>query len=512
MMEFDSILFLKSEDRVQCEKAIEPPDFFTDLNLDQVVDAITVGREQYDLNPFFNLPLSDIDTIVYRQEIARDIEDKTLLESIKSFAQEMTTVRRYLTMIEKLDDKYHREGWFLEAAIVYGAAVKYLYRDLVQAPLKSRGLKRFRDYLASYVDCEGFAAMISEAEKLIIDLAAIQYCIIVLPGKVKVRKCKQEIDYSVEVERTFAKFKQGAVKSYLSKLSTISGMNHVETAILDRVAQLYPDLFLRLDRYSEKYKGFVDEAIALFDREIQFYVAFREHVARFESAGLHFCYPRITTDKEIYDDQGFDLALAHKLRAERSQIVCNDFFLNGGERILIISGPNQGGKTTFARTFGQLHYLAALGCPVPGLKAQLFLFDALFTHFEREENIHNLRGKLQDDLVRMHRILDRATADSIIILNEIFTSTTVKDALFLSQKAMQEILRLDVFCVWVTFIDELAALGSKTVSMVSTVVPENPALRTFKIVRKPADGLAYAMAIAKKYGLTYERLKERIHP
>ena len=227
--------------------------------------------------------------------------------------------------------------------------------------------------------------------------------------------------------------------------------------------------------------------------------------------GLNFCLPEISTIKEdIYNVDGFDIALAMKSLKSKEQIVINDFYFKGQERILVVSGPNQGGKTTFARMFGQLHYLAKLGCPIPGNKSKLFLSDNIFTHFEKEETITTLRGKLQDELVRIQTILSQMSTNSIIIINEIFTSTTLEDAIFLSKEILTKLLDLDVLCVIVTFIDELSHLNPKTVSMVSNIVPDNPSRRTFKILRKPADGLVFAQSIAKKHHLTFEQILERI--
>jgi DNA mismatch repair protein MutS len=140
------------------------------------------------------------------------------------------------------------------------------------------------------------------------------------------------------------------------------------------------------------------------------------------------------------------------------------------------------------------------------------LFDRLFTHFEREEDLARMTGKLEDDLIRIGEILRMATSRSIVILNEIFTSTTLHDARFLGTKLLTKVMQLDALCVFITFVDELALLGDQVVSMMSTIVPDNPAERTFKVIRKPADGRAYALAIAEKYDLTYERLRDRLVP
>ncbi len=509
-MVFHSILFLDAEDGTRSDLP-EAPDFFVDLALDQVVETITAAKRDYNLKPFFYTALTDIDAILYRQEVMRDLENESLYGYINLFARRMRAMRDHLAQADKLYYTRQKQRWFLDAAEIYCDAVDDLMHDLTFVDLKSRGLLAFREYLATYTKSSRFTALRTATKKLKAELTAVKYCLLIRSNQVQVRQYEAETDYSAEVEETFEKFKQGAVEDYRVEFPTGPDMNHVEAGILDLVARLYSDTFSALDDYCARNSAYLDGTIGAFDREIQFYVAYLDFVVRLKRTGLKFCYPQVSdSDKEIYDNEGFDVALAHKLKMENASVVTNDFYLRGSERILVVSGPNQGGKTTFARMFGQLHYLASIGCPVPGREARLFLFDRLFTHFEREEDITNLHGKLQDDLVRIHRILDQASPNSLIIINEIFASTTIDDAIFLGKKIIEKIIQLDSPCVCVTFIDELASLSETTVSVVSTVVPENPALRTFKIVRRPADGLAYALSIAKKHGLTYERVKERI--
>jgi len=420
-------------------------------------------------------------------------------------------MRGQLSQAAKLHYKYQKESWFLDAAGTYCDAVTTLFHSLLLCDIQSVALRGIREYLSNYIATEEFKALAQEESRLHDALSKIRYCIQIKGARVYVTRYVGYEDYSADVLNSFDRFKQSAAKDYRVGFHTWPEMNHVEASILELVAQLFSETFSALDKFAIDNSAYLDNTVRVFDREINFYLSYLEFIRPLRSRGLNFCYPDISKEsKEVCAEDTFDLALAVKLTEVGESVICNDFHLRDPERIIIVSGPNQGGKTTFARTFGQLHHLASIGCPVPGSRAQLFCFDELFTHFGREEDLRNSVGKLEDDLLRIQDILSRSTSESIVIVNEIFTSTTLEDALFLGKKVLGKVLELDLLCVYVTFVEELASFSESTVSMVSTVSQDDPTERTFKVMRRAADGLAYAAAIAEKYGLDYESLRRRI--
>lgn len=487
------------------------PDCFPDLNLDQVVDALLDGLEEYRLEAFFRSRLDDEGAICYRQAVFADLEQEPLFEAVSAFGATMRRMRHHLGLAQTLRHPWQRARWFADAVGVYCEGVAELARRLADGPVRAAGLRTIGEGLDGYVRSTAFTLLTADVRSVERALSGVEYTVHLDGSRVTVRRHGDEPDYSAEVARTFERFRRQAAPDHRSAFRDRPEMNHVETQVLDRVAQLYPEEFGELERFCERHRDFLDPTVATFDREVQFYLAYLRWTAPMREAGLPFCLPDVSRRaKGATVSTAFDLALAAKLVAAGGEVVANGVLLEGRERVLVVSGPNQGGKTTFARMFGQLHHLAALGCPVPGQAARLYLCDQVLTHFEREEDPDTAGGKLADDLSRIREVLHRATPDSVVVVNELFTSTTLDDATFLGRRVIERLTELDALGVYVTFVESLASLGPSTVSMVSTVLPDDPSRRTFRVVRRPADGRSYAVAIAEKYGVTGDQLRRRL--
>jgi DNA mismatch repair protein MutS len=487
------------------------PECFPNLALDQLVETLIEGRDQYRLAGFFYIPLRSVDEVHYRHEVFRDLDGTPLAPTMTRFARQMHTVGDHLRVAGRVRHRRQQHAWTLAAAQTYVDAVSRLSSDLNQVEPESRGLSGMRDYLESYVLSGEFQKVLADTEAVASALSAIRYTLRIERNSIQVGRYSAEPDYGAEIGTFFARFGQGDAGDYRISFFELPDVNPLEEKILERVALLWPEAFAALEQFSVAHRGFVDPVISSFDRDIQFYLAFLEHIDRLRGAGLPFCYPEVShAPGEVSASDTFDITLATHEVAMQRRVVCNSFALDGPERIIVVTGPNQGGKTTFARNFGQLHHLARLGCPVPGRSARLTLADEVFTHFERGENLADMRGKLEDDLVRIKEILARATARSVVIMNEIFTSTTFKDALLLSRAVMADLSRLDCLAVLVTFQHQLSDYDDNTVSMVAGIDPEDPTVRTFQVERRAADGRVHAMVLAELYGLTFEQVLERL--
>ncbi len=157
-MKFASILFDNAAlaDRVVRQQA---PEFFTDLNLDQIVDAVTASRKEYDLACFFHSPLTDIEEIAYRHEVTTDLEDAKILDRVSAFAQTMRSVREKLAQSAKLYYRYQKQWWFLDAVDAYCQGVQSLRDDLRAVDVRSRGFAGLRAYLEDYAASARFTPL-----------------------------------------------------------------------------------------------------------------------------------------------------------------------------------------------------------------------------------------------------------------------------------------------------------------------------------------------------------------
>ena len=221
-------------------RAVGPPAYLPDLNLDQVVASIISGKQEYNLAPFFYQPLKTVEAVEYRQDVMRDLEPPPRLDAVNGFANGMRAVREHVGQAAKLYYNYQKLAWSLDAIELYGNTVERLHCSLRASPPGSAGLAGFAAYLDAYVASSTFQRLMNDATAIKASLASIRYSLLIEGGVITVSAYDGAPDYGAEVQGDFEKFKRGAAADHVFKFSDFDQMNHIEAGILERVARLYP--------------------------------------------------------------------------------------------------------------------------------------------------------------------------------------------------------------------------------------------------------------------------------
>ncbi len=481
-----------------------------DLGLDRLFEPATADAPW--LAADYRRPCADVATIAYRQAIARELAERSVAAPFERFVAEIRRLQLRLDATARVPDPVPRHTWFLAAVERYLDVVAGLDDALADLTLTSDGLAAARAAVAAQVASPQHRRTAEEAASIRAELDAIVFTVRMQGGRVTVDRLHDEPDLAAQVAATFGRFRTGTATP-IEPTATEPGVDQVTARILQLVATQHPGPFARLAGLQEDTQPLIAPEITRLVAELPFYLGVLPQFRRLVDAGLPLSYPAlVAADAPSRAEASYDLAVGLSLLSEGGEVVTNDWHLDPPERILVVTGANQGGKTTFARAFAQLHHLAAIGLPVPAAHATVGLHDRLRTHFERKEQMTTLRGKLQDELERLHAVLADATDRSVIVLNETFSSTTLEDARSLGATFLERLTGLGARVVYVTFVEELATAGGAVVSMVAGVAEDDPTRRTFRVVRRPPDGLAHALALAQRYGLSEDALRRRFAP
>lgn len=295
------------------------------------------------------------------------------------------------------------------------------------------------------------------------------------------------------------------------------------TAHMDRVTDHMLGKTVRaLKDVLNKYVGLSIMNITALIPEFLFYVCWAEYIKRHMDRGLRFCKATLLDGTSAEGlrmrARGFyNLKLADFIE-DRDGIVVNDLDFSRQCGTYILTGANRGGKTTVTQAVGLLFALAQAGVFVPASEFSFAPVDCIFTHYPADEDKTLDYGRLGEECRRFRELFGLCTPDSLLLLNETFSTTSFEEGFFIARDAVKAILRKGTRCIYNTHMHKLASEIDKlneecpkegsAVMAASLVALSDGGRRSFKVEVAPPEGLSHARDIAEKYGVTYDMLLE----
>jgi len=217
------------------------------------------------------------------------------------------------------------------------------------------------------------------------------------------------------------------------------------------------------------------------------------------------CVPEFTESAELRLDAARHPVLEDKLRREARTIVPMSLALGGEERVLVISGPNTGGKTVALKSTGLAALSAQAGIPVAAHKAVLPLFDCVLVDIGDEQSIAADLSTFSAHMLNLKTMLEEATPHSLVLVDEMGTGTAPEEGVALAVALLEEFRKKNCMVLATTHHDRLKTYASKTPGIVNAAVEfDEINLRPTYRLMVGVPGGSSGIAIAQRLGLAKE--------
>lgn len=252
--------------------------------------------------------------------------------------------------------------------------------------------------------------------------------------------------------------------------------------------------------------------------EIEFVTKATELLLKLKEKGCKLCHPviRPMAEKQFTAKGLCNPIVTLKLDAP---VVPNDFQFDENGMIFVLTGPNRGGKSVITCAVGIAFVMAQLGLPVCADACVISPCDAIYTHFPTGSEDTIDKGRLGEECSRLGAIFEEVTEDSLVLLDESLSSTGSFEGAYIASEVLQGFSMVGCRGIFSTHLHDLAAsvdsinetcLPKGGVRIDNLVAAIEKGSRSFKIVRAKPDGKSYARDIAEKYGLSIDKILEKI--
>ena len=217
------------------------------------------------------------------------------------------------------------------------------------------------------------------------------------------------------------------------------------------------------------------------------------------------CMPEFADTMELRLNAARHPVLEDKLRRENRAIVAMSLALGGEERLLVISGPNTGGKTVALKTMGIAALSAQAGIPVAAQRAVLPRFDRVLVDIGDEQSIAADLSTFSAHMLNLKAMLAEATPQSLVLVDEMGTGTAPEEGAALAVALLEEFRRKDCIVLATTHHDRLKTYASKTPGIVNAAVEfDEVNLRPTYRLMVGVPGGSSGISIAQRLGLAAE--------